>query len=91
MMHSLRELVYELTVCTCQCFSCPAVRAVRGRVTAAWQLQMVPRLAKGQEAAVAVVQGHLAHMARSGFRTLVIAAKDITAQECEVGSRALFA
>ena len=71
--------------------SFPAARAVRGRVTAAWRLQMVPRLAKGQEAAVAVVQGHLAQMARSGFRTLVIAAKDITAQECEVGLRALFA
>lgn len=47
-------------------------------------VQMVPRLAEGQEAELAVLQGHLAHMARAGFRTLVIAARDVEPAEYEV-------
>lgn len=48
---------------------------------------MLPRLAAGQGEAVAAAQRHLADMARNGFRTLVIAQRDVSAQEYQVITR----
>lgn len=48
---------------------------------------LVPRLAAGQQEAVATLQRHLGDMSRGGFRTLVIAQRDVSAEEYEVTTR----
>ena len=45
---------------------------------------ILPRLAAGQLQAVAAVQEHLSQMARAGFRTLVVAQRDVLPEEYEV-------